>query len=110
MAPDGGQQRLSGNGIQLVLQGGWHLIAASWSVSMAFALESLHLPDGAGWEVLAEIRRTRPATPVLVVTIDDDRSRALALGAADHILKPVDRDQLAAAVARLTSAALAEAA
>ncbi len=85
-------------------------IAAFHALEPALVVLDIHLPDGAGWDVLAEIRRTRPATPVLVVTIDDDRARALALGAADHILKPADREHIAAAVARLTSAARAEAA
>ena len=47
MALDGGQQRLSGNAIQLVLQEGWHLIAASRSVPMAFAFPLQHQPNQA---------------------------------------------------------------
>ncbi len=39
-------------------------------------------------------------TPVLVVSIDDDRGRAISLGACEHLVKPVDRDRLAAAVMR----------
>ena len=61
----------------------------------------VHLPDGSGWEVLAEVRRSRPDTPVLVITVDDDRARALALGASEHIVKPADREEIAAAVRRL---------
>lgn len=60
--------------------------------------------------MLAEIRRTRPATPVVVVTIDDDRARALALGAAEHIVKPADRERIAATVLRLATARMAVAA
>jgi signal transduction histidine kinase/CheY-like chemotaxis protein len=62
----------------------------------------IHLPDMSGWHVLEQIK-TAPATqdiPVLVVTIDDDRTRALALGACDHMVKPVDRDRLTAAAVR----------
>jgi hypothetical protein len=47
MAPDGGQQSLSWNAIQLVLQPGWHLIAASRSVPMAFAFPLQHQPNQA---------------------------------------------------------------
>jgi response regulator of citrate/malate metabolism len=39
---------------------------------------------------------------VLVVTIDDDRAHALALGACEHMVKPVDRDKLTSAVMRYT--------
>ncbi len=78
-------------------------IAAFRALEPALVVLDIHLPDGAGWEVLAEIRRTRPGTPVLVVTIDDDRARALALGAADHIVKPAERDHIAATVLRLAT-------
>ena len=62
----------------------------------------IHLPDMSGWTVLERIK-TMPggaALPVLVVTIDDDRQRALALGACEHMVKPVDRDRLTAAAVR----------
>jgi hypothetical protein len=47
MAPDGGQQSLSWNAIQLVLQRGWYLIAANRSVPMAFAFPLQHQPNQA---------------------------------------------------------------
>jgi signal transduction histidine kinase/CheY-like chemotaxis protein len=62
----------------------------------------IHLPDMSGWNVLERIK-TMPGgqeLPVLVVTIDDDRARALALGACEHMVKPVDRDHLTAAAVR----------
>jgi DNA-binding NarL/FixJ family response regulator len=34
------------------------------------------------------------ACPVVMLTIVDDRRTALALGAIEHLLKPVDRDVL----------------
>jgi CheY-like chemotaxis protein len=62
----------------------------------------IHLPDLSGWTTLERIK-TMPGgqtLPVLVVTIDDDRQRALALGACEHMVKPVDRDRLTAAAVR----------
>jgi CheY-like chemotaxis protein len=62
----------------------------------------IHLPDMSGWTTLERIK-TMPGgqhIPVLVVTIDDDRQRALALGACEHMVKPVDRDRLTAAAVR----------
>ena len=62
----------------------------------------IHLPDMSGWSVLERIKTMRggAALPVLVVTVDDDRQRALALGACEHMVKPVDRDRLTAAAVR----------
>jgi len=78
-------------------------LAAFRRLDPVLVVLDIHLPDGAGWEVLAEVRRSRPQTPVLVVTVDDDRTQALALGAADHLVKPVDRDRLLASAVRLTA-------
>lgn len=78
-------------------------IAAFRALDPAVVVLDIHLPDGSGWDVLAAIRQSRPQTPVLVVTIDDDRNRALALGAAEHIVKPADREEIAAAVLRLAT-------
>ena len=68
----------------------------------ALIVLDLHLPDGSGWDLLAEFKAD-PAlaeTPVLIVSIDDDRARAMSLGACEHLVKPVDRERLAAAVMR----------
>ena len=56
-----------------------------------------------GLEVLARIRATRPALPVIMLTgfVDDQLiERALALGARDVLIKPVRREQLVAALGR----------
>jgi DNA-binding response OmpR family regulator len=68
----------------------------------ALIVLDIHLPDGSGWDLLAEFKAdaTLSDVPLLVVSIDDDRSRALSLGACEHLVKPVDRDRLAAAVLR----------
>jgi signal transduction histidine kinase len=54
------------------------------------------MPGMDGWEVLQEIRGD-PAlkrTPVVVVTIVDDRSRGLSLGASEYLVKPIDHERL----------------
>ncbi len=81
-------------------------------LSPALIVLDIHLPDRSGWDVLAALANDPKlnGTPVLVCTIDDDRRRALALGACDHFMKPIDRDQLAAAVLRYAKAAPASAA
>jgi CheY-like chemotaxis protein len=56
----------------------------------------IKLPRLDGWQVLAELK-TDPATaaiPVVIASVVDDRSRGLALGADEYLLKPVRRDHL----------------
>lgn len=60
----------------------------------------LLLPNLSGWEVLAQLT-ANPATehiPVLVVSVVDERSQALALGASEYLLKPISRQQLHSAL------------
>jgi PAS domain S-box-containing protein len=70
------------------------------TLAPALIVLDIHLPDGSGWEVL-ETLRAEPETadiPTLVVSIDEDRARAVALGACQHLVKPVEREALVAAV------------
>jgi CheY-like chemotaxis protein len=55
-----------------------------------------------GWAVLAALK-SEPATadiPVVMLTMMDDRNLGYALGAADYLTKPIDRDRLLAVLAR----------
>lgn len=57
------------------------------------------LPDGAGLDILADLRRRGDATPVLLLTALDetaDRIAGLDAGADDYLGKPFDLDELAA--------------
>jgi PAS domain S-box-containing protein len=68
----------------------------------ALIVLDIRLPDRSGWSVLEELKQD-PATasiPVIVLSIEDDRARALSLGACDHFTKPANREPLAAAVLR----------
>lgn len=54
------------------------------------------LPGRSGWEVLAELK-ANPATqsiPIIVISVVDERSRGVQLGAAAYLLKPFTRQQL----------------
>jgi PAS domain S-box-containing protein len=67
----------------------------------------LLLPNVSGWEVLAQLKEN-PATqhiPVLVVSVVDERSRALALGASEYLLKPISRQRLQLALSKIFSEA-----
>jgi PAS domain S-box-containing protein len=61
------------------------------------------LPDTSGWEVLERLQvepRTRQI-PVLIVSVMDDRSYGLALGAADYLVKPFTRQDVQQVLGRL---------
>ncbi|GAN00338.1 histidine kinase [alpha proteobacterium U9-1i] len=66
----------------------------------------INLPDMSGWDVLVGLHDAPESAgiPVIVLSIDDDRQRALSLGACEHLIKPVDRDVLAAVAARVARA------
>jgi CheY-like chemotaxis protein len=68
----------------------------------ALVLLDIFLPDRSGWRVLQSLKQD-PNTqnvPVVVLSVNEDRAHALALGAAEHMVKPADRDVLAATVMR----------
>ena len=64
-------------------------------------LLDLMLPRRDGLDVLAEVRRTRPTLPVIILTArgsEDDRVRGLKMGADDYIVKPFSARELLARV------------
>src|SRR6188472_506349 len=54
------------------------------------------MPDLDGWTVLAAIKGdpALASTPVVLMSIADQKKRGYALGAADYLVKPVDRAKL----------------
>jgi signal transduction histidine kinase/ActR/RegA family two-component response regulator len=68
----------------------------------ALILLDVFLPDRSGWRVLQSLKqdpRTRDI-PVVVLSVNEDRAQAISLGAAEHLVKPADREVLAATVMR----------
>jgi signal transduction histidine kinase/CheY-like chemotaxis protein len=61
----------------------------------------VRLPDMDGFQALASLRADRSLahTPVVVVSVVDDRDRGLSLGATDYIVKPIDLERMAAILA-----------
>ena len=56
----------------------------------------------------ASVRRRRSRrTPIVVVTVVDDRDRGLSLGATDYFVKPIDLERMAAILARRRAGAAA---
>jgi len=64
----------------------------------------INLPDMTGWEVIEQLNAEAIDAPVIVHSVDDDRQQALSLGACDLLVKPADRDVLAAAALRFARA------
>jgi CheY-like chemotaxis protein len=56
------------------------------------------MPEMDGWEVLATLKEDPELAriPVIMVTFLDDRDMGFALGAADYLLKPINRQRLIA--------------
>jgi signal transduction histidine kinase/CheY-like chemotaxis protein len=65
------------------------------------------MPDLDGWSVLAALRQDAELAeiPVIMVTILDEPRRAVALGAAGYLSKPIDRERLRRLVGRFRSPA-----
>lgn len=71
------------------------------SGSLALAIIDLNLHPGDGFELIAELRRRSPTLPMIVLTgrnNEDDKVRALELGADDYILKPFGHRELIARI------------
>ena len=82
--------------------GGEAGLALARAKTPALVLLDIFLPDRSGWRVLQSLKRDPKTSdiPVVVLSVNEDRAHALALGAAEHIVKPADRDMLAATVMR----------
>ncbi|MFM6852534.1 MAG: response regulator [Sphingopyxis sp.] len=91
---------------RLVDQAGYDAIAAQdgdQCLAMArqarpdLILLDIAMPRRNGWQVLAELEAdpVLHAIPTIVVSVDDDRRRAIAAGASDHLIKPVSKTDLA---------------
>ncbi len=81
-------------------------IALARTIKPSLIVLDINLPDTTGWNVL-EALKASPDTasiPVVVHSVNDDRHRALVLGACAHLVKPADRDVLAATVLRFARA------
>jgi DNA-binding NtrC family response regulator len=67
-------------------------------------LTDMRMPDGTGLDVLAYARAADPERPVVVMTgfgSVDDAVAAMKGGAADYLIKPVERDELLLVIGRV---------
>jgi PAS domain S-box-containing protein len=85
---------------------GAEVVALAIAEQPDLILLDLLLPDSSGWDVLAQLKaepRTR-AIPVVIMSVIDERSRGLALGAAEYLVKPFARADLQRVLPMLTPA------
>ncbi len=70
----------------------------------AITLEAV-MPGMDGWTVLAQLKSDAATAdiPVIMLTIIDNRNLGYALGAADYLTKPIDRDRLASILLRYSA-------
>jgi len=63
------------------------------------------LPKLDGWDVLSELKNSRETVdiPIIIVSIVDNKELGYSLGAADYLMKPVDRQKLINTVNTITS-------
>jgi DNA-binding response OmpR family regulator len=65
----------------------------------------IQLPGIDGWDVLSALRGDpdTESTPVVVVSVVDERARGTALGASAYLVKPVSRDDVLATLNAVVS-------
>ena len=65
----------------------------------------LLMPGKSGWQTLADLKQapSTAAIPVIIVSVVDEGKKALALGAADYLVKPVSKEHLIEAIRRCTA-------
>ena len=74
------------------------------AVSPAFAVVDMRLEDGNGIEVISALKRCRPDARAIILTGYGNIAtavNAVKLGAVDYLAKPVDADDVAAALLAL---------
>jgi CheY-like chemotaxis protein len=90
---------------------GFHVVSARTGqegLSLAHELNpavitlDVMMPDMDGWAVLRALKADPKLrdTPVVMLTMLEDRTKAYSLGATDYLVKPIDRDQLREVVTR----------
>jgi two-component system KDP operon response regulator KdpE len=85
--------RIARDGLQALL------MLADPSFKPALVILDLNIPDISGHEVLARFHPTNP--PVVIFTSswnEAERTRAMAMGAREYVIKPMDLDEYSGAV------------
>jgi signal transduction histidine kinase/CheY-like chemotaxis protein len=86
----------------MLAEGGEEGLRLAKAVRPATIVLDVKLPGMSGWEVLRELKADPELAhcPVVMLSMIEDRSRATQLGAADYLVKPVEREALLRALDR----------
>ena len=85
----------AGYQVEYVTDGEEAIAKASEIQPFAITLDIL-LPKKDGWQVLREMK-TKPnlqSIPVIIISVTQERQLAFGLGAVDHLVKPIDKEEL----------------
>ncbi len=97
------ERALSDSGFRVVTAGdGVTGVVMARKIRPTAIILDIHLPKLDGWGVLGELKGdpSLSSIPVLILSIEEERSKGFAFGACDYLLKPVDLDHLVLAVRR----------
>jgi PAS domain S-box-containing protein len=85
-----------------------HAVSPENAVDRALALRpelitlDVLAPEGGdGWQVLRDLKAASASIPVVVVSVVDEKREGFGLGAAEYLVKPVERGRLVQAARRL---------
>jgi CheY-like chemotaxis protein len=72
----------------------------------AAVITDIMMPDISGWEVLRELKSDAEISdiPVIILSIIDQKTVGFYLGAADYLVKPINRDDLQKSLERVARA------
>ena len=86
-----------------VASSGEHALAAARENRPSAILLDVLLPGIDGWDTLRRLKADADLRdiPVVIVTVVEEREVGLALGAADYLVKPIEREALLGALMRL---------
>lgn len=76
-------------------------MAMALSADLDLAILDIMLPGHDGFEILSEVRKTRPTLPIILVTArgaEHDRVHGLQSGADDYVVKPFSSKEVLARV------------
>jgi CheY-like chemotaxis protein/signal transduction histidine kinase len=70
----------------------------------------IQLPRLDGWQVLAELKSepSLASTPVIILSVEEQRGRGYSLGACEYLVKPVEPDDLVGVIRRIIAPSAGE--
>jgi CheY-like chemotaxis protein/two-component sensor histidine kinase len=91
----------------IIAEGGEQGIALAKSEMPAAITCDIQMPNVDGWEVLQQLKDDpdTESIPVIMVSMVDDGKKGIALGAVEHLRKPVNREQLKSVISRYVKTA-----